>query len=135
MNRVNPLHIAALLIVILLFLSWKLTGVKSEIQAANKEFISSEALAVDLNALKSVYANPKRTKRALNKILSQRSLKSANLDIKRDKKSIKISSKSIDAAALNALMGKVLNGSYNITQLRIKQLSKEKAALQMEIKW
>jgi len=135
MNRVNPLQIALLLVVVIAFLLFKLTSLKEELLEATESYKTSEKLAIDLNSLKSVYVNPKKTKKAINRILSQRSLRGANLEIKREKKSIKITTESIDTAALNSLMGKVLNGSYNITLLKIKRLSETKASLVLEIKW
>ncbi len=135
MNRVNPLQIALLLVVVITFLLFKLSSLKEELLEANESYKTSEKLAIDLNSLKSVYASPKKTQKAINRILAQRSLRGANLEIKREKKSIKITTKSIDTAALNSLMGKILNGSYNITLLKIKRLSETKASLVLEIKW
>lgn len=135
MNQINPLQIGALLVVIIAFLFFKLSGVKAELVEANASYKMSEKLAVEVSSLKSVYSNKKKTKDAINRILSQSSLKAAALNVKRDKKSVKISSKSIETKALNSLMGKILNGSYNITNLKIKTLSKTKASLEMEIKW
>jgi biopolymer transport protein ExbD len=135
MNQVNPLHIVALLIVIITFLFFKLSGVKDELREAKSSYKDSEKLAVELSGLKDVYADKKRVKRSLDRILSVSSLKSANLDIKRDRSFIRISSKSMDIRALNYLMGKILNGSYNIVKLKIKRLSDEKASLNLEIKW
>ena len=135
MNRVNPLHIGGLLVVLIAFLLFQLKGIRQELVEAKSEFFVSETLAVDLNALKSVYANKKKTKNTIERILRQASIKAANLTIKREKKSIKISSKSINTLSLNALMGKVLNSSLNITALKTKRLSETKASLSMEIKW
>ena len=135
MNQINPLQIGGLLLVVILFLFFKLSGVQSEIVEADQSFKKSEKLALDVSALKNVYADKKRTQERLEKIFSNRKLHTANLKIKKQKKLVKVSSESIDSSALNYLMGKVLNDSYNITTLKIKQLSKEKASLEMEIKW
>lgn len=135
MNQVNPLHIGALFLVILAYLFFLLNGAKVELQEAKQSYYESETLAVNLRALKDNYANTNHAKSALQRVLSQRALKGAALEIKSTKKSTKIASKSIDTAALNALMGKVLNGSYNITALKIKKLSETNAAFDMEIKW
>ena len=135
MNQINPLQIGGLLLVVILFLFFKLSGVQSEIVEADQSFKKSEKLALDVSALKNVYADKKRTQKRLEKIFSNRKLHTANLKIKKQKKLVKVSSESIDSSALNYLMGKVLNDSYNITTLKIKQLSKEKASLEMEIKW
>ena len=135
MSRVNPLHIALLLLMVIAFLLFKLEGLTEELQEAKALYRSSEKLAVELRALKSVYANSNKSRAAINRILSQRSLQSTKFDIKRTKKSIIIGAKSIETAALNSLMGKILNGSYNITQLKIDKRSDTKAALTMEIQW
>ena len=135
MNQVNPLHLGGLLLVVLMFLFFKLHGIKEELAEAKSEFLVSQTLAVDLNALKSVYADKTKTKKSLEHILRQKSIVASKLHVKRDKKFVKISSQSMDAAVLNGLMGKILNASFNITTLKIKRLSDTKASLEMEIKW
>jgi len=135
MNQVNPLHIGALLLVLIMFLFFKLSGIKEELVEVKQDYQISKKLAVDVNSLKSVYANKKKTKEALERVLRQSSLKSASLNLKKEKKSIKISSQSIDTQALNFFMGKILNGSYDISLLKIKKLSQTTASLEMEIKW
>jgi len=135
MNQINPLQIGALLAVVIAFLFFKLHGVKAELVEATASYKMSEKLAVEVSSLKSVYANKKKTKNAINRILAQGSLRESSLDVKRNKKSIKIGSKSIETKALNSLMGKILNGSYNVTTLKIKRLSETKASLDMEIQW
>jgi len=135
MNNVNPLHIGALLTVVILFLFFKFSGVKEELIEAKSDFKESEKLAVEVSSLKSVYANKTKTKKALERVLANRTLKTADLSVKHSKSGVKISAKSIDTSSLNYLMGKVLNGSYNITLLKIKKLSETKASIEMEIKW
>jgi phosphoketolase len=135
MNKINPLHIGALLVVLLAFLFFTLSQTREELVQEKALFAESEKLAVELSSLKDVYANKKRMQKSLERLLAQSSLKSADLNMKKDKKSIKISSKSIDTKALNSLMGKILNASYNVTTLKIKKLSETKASLELEIKW
>jgi hypothetical protein len=124
MNQVNPLHIGALLGVVILFLFFQLSSAKEELKVADREYKSSEKLAVDLSSLKSVYADKKKTKKALERIFAQSLIKQAKLTIQREKKSIKVSSKSVQTKVINLLMGKLLNGSYNIKSLKIKKQKK-----------
>lgn len=135
MNQINPLHIGAFLSVLLAFLFFTLSGVKQELVEEKVLYLESEKLAVELSALKDVYADKKKTQKSIDRLLAQSSLKSANLEVKKDKKSIIISSNSIESDALDSLMAKILNGSYNISQLKIKKLSETTASLEMEIKW
>jgi len=135
MNQINPLHIGALLLVIILFLFFKLNGIKEEFIEAKQEYKMSEKLALNVSSLKSIYGDKKKTENALRRILRQSLLKSANFNLKETKDSIKISSKSINAQTLNFFMGKILNGTFNIALLKIKKLSKTTASLEMEIRW
>ncbi len=135
MNQINPLHIGGLLIVLIAFLLFSLSGVKEELSEAKSEFLVSKTLAIDLHTLKSVYSDKKKIRSNINRILSQSSIKAAKLSVKREKKFIKISAKNIDTLVLNTLMGKILNDSFNISMLKIKKLSETRASLEMEIKW
>ena len=134
MNQINPLHIGALLGALILFLFFQLSGVQQELKEAKLSYRASEKIAVDLRSLKNVYADKKKSEKALNRILNQSSIKQAKLSIKRDKKSIHITSKSVEAKLLNSLMGKILNGSYKISSLKIKKTGERKASLDLEIK-
>jgi len=135
MNQINPLHIGALLGVLLAFLFFTLSGIKSDLIEEKSLYHESEKLALELSGIKAVYADKKKIQKSLERLLAQSSLKSASLKIKKDKKSIQISSKSMDAKALNSLMSKILNGSYYVSELKIKRVSESKASLKMEIKW
>jgi hypothetical protein len=134
MNQINPLHIGALLVTVILFLFVHVNSLKDELKEASEQYKKSEKLAVELSALKAVYGDKKRAKRAIERLLSQDSLKEANLKIQRAKSSIKISSPSLDVKLLNSLMGRFLNGSYQIEALKIKRVSQREASLYMEIK-
>lgn len=135
MNRLNPLHIGLLLIVILLFLSSKLIESKTEFLEAKNSYNETQKVAITLSALKKVYADKQRLKKSLYRILQLSSLRSADI-LKTTKKSeIILSSKSMEKKALNSLMGKILNANFNIKILKIKKLSDKKASLYMEIKW
>jgi len=135
MNQVNPIHIGAFLLVLILFLLFKLSGIKEELVEVKQDYKVSKKLAVNVSSLKSVYENKKKTQEAIERILRQSSLKSASFNLKKEKKSIKISSKSIDTQALNSFMGKILNGSYDISLLKIKKLSQTTSSLELEIIW
>jgi len=135
MNRLNPLHIGALLIVVLLFISSKLVESKNQLLEAKSSYQETQKVAIELSDLKKVYADKKRLKKSLYKILQLSSLRSANI-VKITKKSeIILSSKSMEKKALNSLLGKILNANFNIKILKIKKLSDKKASLYMEIKW
>jgi len=135
MNRINPLHVGALLVVILIFVMLKLSGAKEELKEAKNSYEETFTIATELNGLSEIYADKKDVKKSLTRILKQSSLKSANIDEKFTKSSVVISSERMNKTALNSLMGKILNGSYNVTVLKIKRLSDKHVSLKMEIKW
>jgi len=135
MNRVNPLHIILLLIVVLFFAFFKLAGIKSELKELQQEYKKSQKVAEELVSYKKLYGNRKRVQKALQKIVSQRSLKSANIKLLQRPNSLEIKSASIKLNELNSLISKVLNGSYEIKRLKIKSLDATHASVAVEIAW
>ena len=135
MNQINPLHLGLLLIVVLVFITFKLNGVKAELLEVKESYKETLVVATELKELKKVYADRKKLTKALQRILQLSSLRLSNI-VKTSKKSqMIISSKSMDKKALNILMTKILNANFNIKSLKIKQLNEKKASLYMEIKW
>ncbi len=135
MNRINPIHIGIFLVVVLAFLAMKLGSVKSELEEAKSEYKKTEQIASKLVGLKKAYGEKNEVKTSIRKILSLSPLRSANIEQKVKKSSIVISSVKIDKNALNSLMGKLLNGAYNISSFKVKKLSQNSASFEMEIKW
>jgi hypothetical protein len=135
MKNINPLHIGLLLIIILLFLMLQLSNSKEALTEAGSEYATTKQLVNKLSSLKRIYGNKEKVKRSLKRVLGLASLKSAGISEKSIKNGVELSSASMDKRALDSLMGKLLNGSYNINKLKIKKLSDEKASFYMEIKW
>ena len=135
MNKLNPLHIGALLIVLLIFSFFKLDEAKKQLHDAQTAYKESEHLALELSALKDTYGDKKRIQNGIKKILRLRSLQAANVEATWKKKSVIITAKSLDLKALNTLMGKFLNGNFNIVKLKIKKIDDLKAGVEMEIQW
>jgi len=135
MNRINPLYIGLSLVVLLSFISYKLNMVTNEYDVAKSEYKETLALANELKSLKNVYGDKKRVKKSLQKILNHSSLRVSEINKSFTKSTLKIDAKTIDVKALNFLMGKLLNGTYQITNIKIKKLSDLRVSLELEIKW
>jgi len=135
MNRINPLYAGIALVVLLIFVLFNLSNVTNEYHEAKESYKETLQLANELNGLNKIYANSSQTKKSLKKILNHSSLREANIKQKTTKSSIKLNSESMNLSALNFLMGKLLNSTYQIHSLKIKQLSEIRVSLEMEIKW
>lgn len=135
MSRINPLYIGLLLVGILLFLMMQLSSAKSDLSEAKSEYQTTKEMVSELRSLKNVYGNKAKVKKALKRILGLSSLKSANIKESSTKNGVQLSSEDMDKKALHALMGKLLNGSYNIEKFKIKKLNDKKVSFEMEIKW
>ncbi len=135
MNRINPIHIGILLVVILVFLAVRLGTLKTELAEAKSEYKKTEQMASKLVGLKKAYGEKNGVKKSIKKVLSLPQLRSAKIEQKVKKSSIVISSVKMDKNALNSLMGKLLNGAYNISSFKVKKLSQNSASFEMEIKW
>jgi len=125
MNRINPLYLGGFLIVLLLFFSFKLSNAKADLAEAKESYKESLKLSTSLSELKKVYTKKPRLG----------AFKSASIVQTKTKSGVILDAKSIDIKELNSLMGKLLNGAYNIDALKIKKLSATKASLHLEIKW
>ncbi|MBU0631597.1 hypothetical protein KKA17_03040 [bacterium] len=132
MNRINPIYILLLLVILFSFFYFKSVNAKEELSATKDEYKEILKMANELSSLKNIYDN-----KAVQKASLQRILKSSKIDvIQQEKKdSILLRVDNMDYSSLNILMDRVLNGSFNITTLEIKKISDENANLQMEIKW
>ncbi|WP_297432163.1 hypothetical protein [Sulfurimonas sp.] len=135
MNRVNPLHIIILLIVLLAFVMLKLNAAKEELVDTKSSYNQTVVLADKIKGLKSSYFNKTKVQRTINKILRSSILRASNITEKVTNSSILLTSKNMNIRSLNFLLGKILNGNYIVSELQIKQLSDKKASLQLEIKW
>lgn len=126
MNRINPIYTLALLVVILIFGTYKLGSSKSELKEAKEEYKTTQSVVDEMGGLKETYSTQKKLKSLL---------KSLKVDKKFKKSSVTLSSESMDVNSLNSLVGKIVNGAYNIDSMQIKKLSDDRASFQMEIKW
>ena len=135
MNRINPLYIGLLLVGVLLFLVVRLNSVKSDLSDVKEEYKTTKNMVGELRSLKNVYGNKEKVTKSLKRILNLSSLRSAEIKQSSRKSGISISSSNMDKKALDALMGKILNGSYNIEKFKIKKINDKKVSFEMEIKW
>lgn len=135
MKNVNPLHILALLFVVLIFLYVKLSSAKTELSDAKESYQETLALSSELRSLKETYGDKKSVQKAIAIILKQHSLKSAKIKKTTGSSSITLHSQSMDKVALNSIMSKILNGSYNVRSYTIKRLRDTKVSFTMEIQW
>jgi len=125
MNRINPMHIAILLISILVILFVRLESKKDELSQIKQSYKESLKLSTELVQLKKVYRQKLRLPSSLSSLVVQKKIKNG----------VAISSKKMQMKTLNSLMGKVLNGAYRITQLNIKRLNDTQVSFYMEIQW
>ena len=135
MNRINPLHLIILLIVLLAFVMMKLNATKEELANAKVSYHQTVVLADKIKGLKSSYFNKTKVQKTINKILRNSLLSSSNISKKVTNSSILLTSKNMNEHSLNFLLGKILNGNYIVSELQIKRISDKKASLQLEIKW
>jgi len=135
MNRLNPLHIIVLLVVVILFLYMQLSEIKADLKEELLAYKKSEKIAKELSAYKKFYGDQKRVQRSLQRIFSQHSLRNLKIETDYSNDGVKIQIKSIDLYALNSFMSKIFNGPYAIKKLNIKRVDETHASLELELKW
>jgi len=135
MNRINPLHIIILLIVLLAFVMLKLNTAKAELAEEKEAYAKTLVLAQKIKGLKSSYFNKTKVQKEINKLLRQSLLRSAKIQKKVTHSSLVLSSDNMNIRSLNYLLGKILNGTYVVSELQIKRLSDKTAMMRLEIQW
>ncbi len=133
MRQINPLYISLLFFVVLLIVFIKLNGAKAEHNEAKNDLIKTEMMAKRMVALKRNWGEDKGRERALERMLKASLLRDAALVKKREGKMITVTSRKVDARALEFLLNKLFNGTYAIKTLDIRRLDDEYASLRMEI--
>jgi predicted nucleic acid-binding Zn-ribbon protein len=134
-NRVNPLYVGAFLLVLLVLAIYSLNSAKNSLRESKESFKTTQKIAYELSGLKKAYSEKKSKLRDMKRLLAQNVLKPAAIDAKFKNSGVSINSKSISKNALDFLMSKLLNSTYDIRKMRIKRLSDEKAELDLDIKW
>ena len=133
MSRIHPLHIAIVLILVVVLLGVKNAQAKKDLQEVKTEFAKVSKLSDELVKLQEIYDNKEKTMQSLQTILKHSSLKNSAIEQKVVANKISISSKNIQKSALDFLISKIVNNSYEILSLDIKANSETEASLHMEI--
>jgi len=134
-NRIDPLFIVLFLFIILVLSVFKLSSTKDELNVIATDYKDTQKLVTKISGLKSTYADRNSIKKSLSRILKLSLIHSAKIIQNTKKNSVILSSKSIDKQALNLLMGKLLNGVYQINSFKIKKLDEFHVSFEIEIKW
>jgi len=135
MNRINPAYIGVLLVMLLAMSLYLLNSAKDTLKESKQSFKETKKIATEIKSLKNAYANEVVTKKNIIRLLADKSLKSAEIKTEYKNSGVKISSKNMNKKALDVLMGKVLNSSYDVRSLKIKSITQEIAELELEIRW
>jgi len=133
MNKINPLYIIGFFIVLSLFVYYKTSQKKSELTQLQENYKTTKELALKLHALKKAYSS--QNKKILSRILKSSILQSTNLKVKDSKTKTKITAKMINKSALNYLINRIFNSTFNITKIDIRRVDNTHANLDMEISW
>jgi len=134
-NRIDPLYIVLFLSLVLVLSIFQLSSAKDELNVITTDYKNTQKLVSKLGGLKSTYADKSSIKKSLSRILKLSLIRSAKIIQNTKKNSVILSSKSIDKKALNLLMGKLLNGVYQINSFKIKKLNEFNVSFEIEIKW
>jgi len=132
MNKINPLHIIALLVVIVLFVFMQIRSAKEELSADSIALKNGKEIALQTTAYRNMYINKGNLKNTLKRIVQQNP---GHLTLKQNAHTIDISSKELSLSELDSLMSRILNGAFKITKLQISKVDKKRASLQLEITW
>ena len=131
--KINPLYIALLLIVALLFVIYQLGSAKTELRESKSSLVKTETMAEEITALKRAWDNPKISSSSLDRLLKAPQLKSANIQQTKKRGSVVLKSNKADRKATNYFFVKLFNGTYILKSFDIKRLDDESISFSVEI--
>ncbi len=132
-GRINPLYFLLLILVFVLFSTYRLEQAKDRLQEAQEDLKVTEELAIRLMAIKKAYDS--KNKEKLVRFLKSKQFQKSGIKIKNTAGSFGVEASSLDISRLNAILSRVFNGNYNVVGLRVKKRSDDKTELRLEIKW
>ncbi|WP_345975709.1 hypothetical protein [Sulfurimonas sp. HSL3-7] len=131
--KINPLYIALLLIVALLFVIYQLGSAKAELRESKSSLAKIETIAEEIDALKRAWDNPKTARSALDRLIKAPQLKSANIQQTKKRGSVVLKSKKVDLKAANYFFVKLFNGTYILKSFDIERLDDESISFSVEV--
>ena len=130
MNKLNPIYIIALLLVLLLVSSLHLNNKKNEFEILNKSFESLETKINGYKDYKKNWINEKKVVSKLNSILRSSKFRNEKILKTQSGKIIKVKIESLNQKLLNSFLNRVLNQKFVLRKLQIK-----KSSIYLEIRY
>lgn len=134
MSRINPLYLLALFAIMLLLSLTTLQRAKKEQSQLQVSLTTTQKLALQIQAIKSVYSKEEQQK-GVDALLKNPQLKGASLQKEQKTSLWHISSASLSEKELEFFLGKILNANYPLKSLKIERLDSQKARLDLELQW
>ena len=132
--KINPLYIALLLVIALIFVVYQLGESKQRLHDNKISLYKIEAMAEDIDALKRSWDNPTGAASTLNRILKAPQLKTANIQKTKKRGLMILSSKKANLKATNYFFVKLFNGAFILQKFHVERLDEESVSFSVEIK-
>ena len=134
-NRINPLYVIALFLIIILFMLFKLQTLHHQIVDATNEYQTDFKVAKELKLYKNIYKDKRDVISKLNRILNNKILKNLKINRRITSSKFIIDIDSLKKKELDYLMKKIINQFFIITFLNIKKKDNNYASLKVKITW
>ena len=132
MNRLNPLYILLLTLILALFAAYSASKKQQELESLQSEYSIKKDIALHLHALKKAYS-PKR-KRELLQLLHSSRFKKSGIKTEDKRERLLITGKNVDVKAANILLSRLFNNTYNLDKLSVTK-AKNGVDLKVEVVW
>ncbi len=127
MNKVNPLYTLAVLVVLILFLLFKIGALREELRESKSDYAVKKEIATKLVTLQKLSAD--------RASLIRYAKNAHGFKVTQTPKNVTLHAEALNKAQLDRVVGKILNNAYWIEKMKIKKLDDQKASLEMEIVW
>jgi len=134
MNKINPLHIVAFLIVVILILIFKVNFIQKNINTLSYSIEKTKQSGIYLSEIKKEFGNKQKQVKFLKKFLKSNGLDKSPHKLRISSSEINIDIVNVESKLANKVVSKILNTSLLVSSFEIKDVDFNKT-IKIKIKF
>ncbi|NPA64460.1 MAG: hypothetical protein GXO16_05755 [Epsilonproteobacteria bacterium] len=134
MNRINPLHIALLMVALFGFVIYQHLLLQKKITQKEQRVLQLQEIGKEIATLKNYWGDKRLQKRRIEEIINTPFIKKFVANTKQNRDRYKVWLKNIDAKNADRIADKIFNSFVKIGSFSIQREGKDKISMEVEFR-
>jgi len=134
MNRINPLHIALLMVALFGFVIYQHLLLQKKITQKEQRVLQLQEIGKEIATLKNYWGDKRLQKRRIEEIINTPFIKKFVTNTKQNRDRYKVWLKNIDAKNADRIADKIFNSFVKIGSFSIQREGKDKISMEVEFR-